>query len=103
MPELPAGLDKALMRERIRNERAVEFAFEEMRWWDILRWKKGVELVAQTMTGMRITKSGTTFTYSVVPLADNFQKEFEDYMHLYPIPRDQILNSPEALVQNPGW
>ena len=103
MPALPAGLNKDQMRARIRNERAVEFAFEEMRWWDILRWKKGVEIVAQTLKGMSITKSGTTFTYNVVPLPGNFQKVFEDYMHLYPIPRDEILNSPEALVQNPGW
>ena len=103
MPALPSGLNKNQMRDRIRNERAVEFAFEEMRWWDILRWEKGVELVAQTLNGMSITKSGTNFTYKVVPLASNFQKVFEDYMHLYPIPRDQMLNSPEALVQNPGW
>ena len=103
MPNLPAGLEKEQMRERIRNERAVEFAFEEMRWWDILRWRQGVNLVAQPMKGMNITKSGSTFTYNVVELAPNFQKVFEDYMHLYPIPRAEILKSPEALEQNPGW
>jgi starch-binding outer membrane protein, SusD/RagB family len=103
MPDLPEGLDKTQMRARIRNERAVEFAFEEMRWWDILRWRQGVELVAQPMKGMSITKTGSAFTYEVVELADNFQKVFEDHMHLYPIPREEILNSPAALEQNPGW
>jgi len=103
MPGLPVGLDKAQMRARIRKERAVEFAFEEMRWWDILRWRQGVELVAQPMKGMSITKSGTTFTYNVVELAPNFQKVFKDYMHLYPIPRAEMIKSPEALEQNPGW
>lgn len=103
MPELPTGLDKIQMRSRIRNERAVEFAFEEMRWWDILRWKQGVELVAQPMKGMRITKDASGFTYDVVELAPNFQKVFEDHMHLYPIPREEILKSPAALEQNPGW
>lgn len=103
IPNLPVGLDKAQMRIRIRNERAVEFAFEEMRWWDILRWGQGVELVAQPMKGMNITKSGSVFTYKVVELASNFQKVFEDYMHLYPIPREEILKSPGALVQNPKW
>lgn len=103
MPDLPAGLEKEQMRQRIRNERAVEFAFEEMRWWDILRWREGVNLVAQPMKGMNITKSGSTITYDEVELAPNFQKVFEDYMHLYPIPRVEILKSPEALQQNPGW
>lgn len=103
MPVLPESLDQDSMRERIRNERAVEFAFEDMRWWDILRWKKGQEIVKQTLKGMSITKTGASFTYKVVPLDDNFQKVFEDHMHLYPIPRDQILNSPGALIQNPDW
>lgn len=106
MPNLPAGLDKDAMRERIRNERAVEFAFEDMRWWDILRWKKGVDLVAQPMKGMRITRIGTTgsnFTYEVTTLAPEFQKTFQDYMHLYPIPLAEINKSASGLVQNPGW
>jgi len=100
---LPTTLSKDAMRERIRNERAVEFAFEEMRWWDILRWKKGVELVAQPMKGMQITRTGTTFTYTPVVLAANYQKVFEEYMHLYPIPAAEIYKSPGALKQNPGW
>lgn len=103
MPDLPAGLDKTQMRSRIRNERAVEFAFEEMRWWDILRWKQGVELVAGPMKGMYIVKNGSSFTYNVEELAANFQKVFEDHMHRYPIPREEILKSPAALEQNSGW
>lgn len=102
MPNLPAGLNKDQMRERIRNERAVEFAFEDMRWWDILRWKKGVELVAQPMQGMKITKTGSTFSYEKIDLPA-FQKTFKDYMHLYPIPLAEINKSTAALIQNPGW
>lgn len=102
MPALPAGLTKDLMRNRIRNERAVEFAFEDMRWWDILRWKKGIELVAQPMRGMSITKSGSVFTYNQVVLP-TYQKTFLDYMHLYPIPLNEILKSANVLKQNPGW
>lgn len=100
---LPTTLSKEAMRDRIRNERAVEFAFEEMRWWDILRWKKGIELVAQPMRGMQITRTGTTFTYTPVVLAANYQKVFEEHMHLYPIPAAEIYKSPGALKQNPGW
>lgn len=102
LPVLPGGLTKDLMRNRIRNERAVEFAFEDMRWWDILRWKKGIELVAQPMRGMGITRIGTVFTYTPVALP-NYQKTFLDYMHLYPIPLNEVVKSAGKLIQNPGW
>ncbi|UEG51666.1 RagB/SusD family nutrient uptake outer membrane protein [Mucilaginibacter daejeonensis] len=103
MPKLPAGLTQAQMRDRIRNERAVEFAFEDMRWWDILRWKKGPAIVAQPMKGMKVIKNpDNSFTYNVVELPA-FQKVFEDYMHLYPIPRAEMNKTSGALKQNPGW
>lgn len=37
--KLPAGLTKEEMREVIRNERRVELAFEEHRFFDIRRWR----------------------------------------------------------------
>ncbi len=103
MPVLPSNLTKDLMRARIRNERAVEFAFEDMRWWDVLRWKEGINIVTQPMRGMRITRTGNTFSYAVYNLATNYQKSFIDYMHLYPIPQSEIFKSSGALKQNPGW
>jgi len=39
MPSLPAGLGKEQMRERIRQERRVELAFEGFRYFDIKRWR----------------------------------------------------------------
>jgi len=103
MPVLPAGLSQAQMRERIRNERAVEFAFEDMRWWDIMRWKKGAEIVAQPMKGMKVIRNANgTFTYNVVALPV-FQKVFNDNMYLYPIPRSEMNKTSGALKQNPGW
>ncbi len=38
MPDLPVGLSKGQFRERVRNERAIELAFEDHRFWDIRRW-----------------------------------------------------------------
>lgn len=103
MPALPGGLTQSQMRDRIRNERAVEFAFEDMRWWDILRWKKGAEIVAQPMKGMKVIKNTNgTFTYNVVTLPA-FSKVFNDNMYLYPIPRAEINKTSGALKQNPGW
>ena len=103
MPALPAGLNQSEMRERIRNERAIEFAFEDMRWWDILRWKKGPEIVAQPMKAMKVIKNANgSFSYSVIELPA-FKKVFNNNMYLYPIPRAEMNKTSGALKQNPGW
>lgn len=39
MQDLPAGLSKDDFRIRVHNERRVELAFEEKRFWDVRRWK----------------------------------------------------------------
>jgi len=103
MPKLPVGLTQAQMRDRIRNERAVEFAFEDMRWWDILRWKKGAEIVAQPMKGMLVIKNTDgSFTYTQTDLPA-YQKVFTERMYLYPIPQSEMNKTSGLLKQNPGW
>lgn len=95
---------KDAFRIRIRNERAVELAFEDARWYDIQRWKAGPEIVAQPMYGMDVVKNtNASFTYTKILLPINFQKVYLDYMHRYPIPRNEVFKSQEKLVQNPGW
>lgn len=104
MPPLPAGLNQEEVRARIRNERAVELAFEDHRWYDIMRWQAGVEIVAQTMYGMNVVKnSNGTFTYTRMLLPTNMQKVYRPYMHRYPIPRSEIWKSNGILIQNEGW
>ncbi|OAQ40278.1 hypothetical protein A5893_04820 [Pedobacter psychrophilus] len=91
-------------RKRIRNERAVELAFEDSRWYDIQRWKAGPEIVAQPMFGMDVIKNTNgSFTYNKVLLPIGLQKTFLDYMHRYPIPRSEFFKSQGKLIQNPGW
>lgn len=104
MPGLPAGLSKTDMRTRIQNERGVEFAFEDIRWWDIMRWKKGPELVSQTLTAMNVVRNGTGFIYTVVPVEEAYQRRpFQERQYLYPIPLTEINKSNGILLQNPGW
>ena len=92
------------MRDRIRNERAVELAFEDFRWYDIMRWKAGPQIVAQPMYGMNVIKNTNgTFTYNRELLPANLQKIYLDYMHRYPIPRAEIYKSKNILLQNQGW
>ncbi len=41
MPGIPGGLSREQMREKIQNEWAIEFAFEDYRFFDLKRWKLG--------------------------------------------------------------
>lgn len=103
MPDLPEGLTKDQMRNRIRNERAIELAFEDHRLYDVMRWKKGVEIIAAPVFGVNVVKnSNGTFTYTPMKLAESFQRVYEEHMHLYPIPKPEIQKS-KNMVQNPNW
>lgn len=92
---------KDAMRLRIQNERSVELAFEEHRFYDLLRWEKGVEALNGPMYGMRIVKNANnTFSYSKIVVET---RVFYDYMHRYPLPMAEIFKSKGVLKQNPGW
>ncbi len=99
MPALPAGLSKDQMRLRIQNERRVELCFEEHRFFDVRRWKKGEEFFNKPVSGMRITKNGTTLTYEVFTVEN---RVFADKNYRFPFPQSE-LNRATKLVQNPGW
>ena len=92
------------MREAIRHERAIELAFEDHRWYDIMRWKIGATTIGVPMKGMDVFKnSNGSFTYNVFTLGNNFQKTWDERQNLYPIPRPEIFKSKGVLTQNPGW
>lgn len=102
--DIPAGsLDKSSMRDLIRNERYVEFCFENQRYWDLRRWKTAVgTLNGKRGNGMVITKqAGGGFTYAVHPV-DPQDAVFSEKMYFMPIPFDEISKN-KKLEQNPGW
>ena len=99
MPALPQGLSQTAMRQRIKNERAIELAFEEHRWWDVRRWKDGETYFNGPMYEMEITKnSDNSYTYNKVVFEDRI---FTDKMNLYPIPKSDMDKNP-LYQQNPG-
>src|SRR5690606_10064537 len=101
MPTLSPGLSQDEMRQRIRNERRVELAFEEHRLIDVRRWKIAEQPENVRRKAMQMTKKEAgSFGYSVVKAED---RKFEKKMYLYPIPETEILKSTGALVQNEGW
>lgn len=100
--QLPAGLTQDQMRQRIRNERRVELAYEEHRFWDVRRWKIADQTDNRTLNGMKITRqTNGTFTYQTTPVR---QHVFRPAMYLFPIPQTEIGKSADgSLRQNPEW
>ncbi len=99
MPPLPADLSQSEMRERIRNERMVELAFEDQRAWDVRRWMIADQKLGASLRGVNIVKTESGFTYSPITVED---RVFQPEMYLYPIPQ-QELNIVQDWVQNPLW
>jgi hypothetical protein len=96
---LPVGLDKNQMRERIWNERAIELSFEEHRWWDARRWQKAADWFGGAMYEMEITKEGGKLVYAKKPF---YNRIYRSYMDLYPLPTGELRKN-SLYYQNPGW
>ena len=98
MPPFPETLSIDAFKKKLRNERMVELAFEDQRFWDIRRWKIGTTIT--DIYGVSIENTGeNTFKYSHILVE---KRIFEEKMNLYPIPQSELfINS--ALSQNPGW
>lgn len=100
MPGLPTGLSQSQMRERIYNERRVEFAFEDHRLWDARRWMIASSVLAAPLRGVNILKIyGNQFNYKVTNVES---RTFLPKMNFYPIPQNEIYID-KALDQNPLW
>jgi hypothetical protein len=101
MPNLPTGLSQAEFRTRVRNERDIELAFEDHRFWDIRRWliAENDGVMQGDMIGLTITKLSPT-TYSYLPT--KFEtRTFYKKMYLHPFDQTEVLKG--SLIQNPGW
>lgn len=98
MPNFEAGMNKDQFRNELRNERRVELAFEDIRFWDIRRWKIGN--LTTNIKGTTVTKNEDgTFMYSTKNVET---RTWDDKMYFYPIPQDELFKN-KKLVQNPGW
>jgi len=97
---LTANMTQAEMRVAIQNERRIEMAFEEQRYFDIRRWKIAETVMNQPRMGVSIVNTNGNLTYNYIQvLATKFNAPT---MYLYPIPYDEVLKNP-AMKQNPGW
>jgi hypothetical protein len=91
----------ALMK-RYRNERRIELAFENHRFFDLLRWKIADQVLGNAM-GVRIIKhSDNSLTYEYDRIAEE-RTFIWPKQYLLPIPRSEITKSNGSLVQNPDY
>lgn len=120
-----------LLRE-IRRERRVEFAIENSRYRDLMRWKAGPlftvplrgmnflaveslydgthtskpEIAPKTVlnTNVWVDDEGFIICYPRSPYAGtvNGTLPWEDYRYYFPLPKEELKMN-KQLVQNPGW
>lgn len=86
-----SGLSQTELRDAIAHEQRVEVAFENHRWFQLLRTAKAIEVITQhgIEEKQRLSRLSKA-SYNI-----------QEYMLLYPIPEREIrLNGFE---QNPGW
>jgi starch-binding outer membrane protein, SusD/RagB family len=102
MPDLPSTVTGETLRTRLYNERRIELAFEEHRYWDVRRWKIAMDVENRPLYGMDIIRNletGTT-TYTPVLLLD---KKFYYQNYFLPISTTEIKKNKGTLVQPYTW
>ena len=92
MPEFTEDGDEWLAH--YERERFVELAFENHRFWDVRRWKKGPEYfksiqVANISSLLMLTRQTVT-------------RQWDDKYYFYPIPQSELQKN-SKLQQNVGW
>lgn len=122
MPLATAGMSQSELRKLVRYERKVELWNENLRWDDLLRWKRAEVILTRPIMGRPVLGDFDKYptitfdadgdpvynvaAYTPHPSTDfrvliltNFNKA-RDY--LWPIPETELNLNP-ALKQNPGW
>lgn len=110
MPNLSASLNKNELILRIRNERRIELAMEENRYFDIRRWTSPTGDLAKTdkwVTAMVITRNQDgTFIYGRRNVRADERKNYINKFLWVPIPLDEanrLKGSTGVDWQNKGW
>ena len=107
---LKRGLNQEQFREEVLRERACEFGYEEVRFFDLIRWKRA-DIFSKPLHGLYLYKNINDGTYvcEEFPLKGGDQSRawwndggFSPIWYLSAFPMDEV-NKGYGLVQNPGW
>ncbi len=107
---LKEGMNQEQFRAAVLRERACEFGYEEVRFFDLIRWKME-EKFTTPLHGLHVYKNQNDGSYICEPfsLANSDRKRawwnaggFSPIWYLSAFPSDEV-NKQYGLVQNPGW
>ncbi len=94
------------LKERIRNERKLELAFEDHRYWDVKRWRIATEVLSVQIEGIKTLRrldafNNATYSYETFDAEASKMNFFERHYYL-PIGQNRINNN-NKLKENPGY
>lgn len=110
MPEIDASVTGDELMEQYKNERRIEMAFEEQRYFDVRRWMIAPDVMSEDAMRIHITAEGadradrstySNYDYEVRTVGPG-ARAWDDKMYFQPIPFEEI-NRNDQLTQNPGY
>lgn len=103
---LTRNMDKITFRNAVLRERACEFGYEEVRWFDIVRWKNEDAFKApiQGVNMFKDNSKPTKYRYEIFTITPErvWKNQWSPKWYLSAIPISEIEKD-YGLVQNPGW
>ena len=102
LPSVVAVTSKDAFRTVLKHERRIELAFEDHRYWDLLRWQDANTVLNKPIMGVKPTLvSAGVWSYQPITVASRTFTAPANYY--YPFLRADIVNSQGTLTQNPGY
>ncbi|MDL2247139.1 RagB/SusD family nutrient uptake outer membrane protein [Bacteroides sp. OttesenSCG-928-J23] len=102
-----SSLSQAELREAIRRERHIELCFENKRYFDIMRWRQGPEIIGRDVYGMDVTyemvDGKPVARYNRVLLVQKEGSFQAPKNYLMPVPDAVTGRNPNLLPNNEGW
>ena len=108
LPNLPEDMNQEQFRKALILERELEFGFEEVRWFDMVRWglKEAFTTPLKGLTSIGDNNNNATvFTFKekiAYPSRPSWENSFDTKWYLAPIPQVEIQKN-YGMTQNPGW
>jgi len=113
LPSIAAYTSTDQMRPIVKHERRIELAFEDYRYWDLLRWGSTTGVAKDSIdasvvlngpiygvqVGTNPVNNAATYTRVVVG-SRTFHAPTNYY---YPFAYGDIINSKNKIIQNPGY
>ena len=106
---LRQGMSQEEFRDALLRERACEFGFEEVRFFDLIRWKMEGKFTTP-VHGLHVYKNKNDGSYIFEPFSLSgtsrerswWKGGFSSIWYLSAFPQNEV-NKGYGLVQNPGW